>query len=157
MAAHSQTHSQKNQYSFAWPDPHTARPVAAELGMFHYFENKCVFVCVCVQRNVSMHACVCICEVMGMHVRKVCGYVHSHAHVWEVVCLLTWLGKSASLSVKMQIHNCLCACVCARASLNVGSKWVLTSHKPFLLPDFTVTDCKRRRANKRAKLTVSSD
>lgn len=49
----------------------------------------------------------------------------------------------------------VCACVCV--SLNVGSKWVLTSHKPFLLPDFTVTDCKRRRANKRAKLTVSSD
>ena len=46
------------------------------------------------------------------------------------------------------VHACVCVCV---------SKWVLSSHKPFLLPDFSVTDCKRRRANKRAKLTVSSD
>lgn len=51
-----------------------------------------------------------------------------------------------------------CACVCLGVFGCVCvSKWVLSSHKPFLLPDFTVTDCKRRRANKRAKLTVSSD
>lgn len=42
-------------------------------------------------------------------------------------------------------------------SLIIWPEWVLSAHKPFLLPDFTVTDSKRRSANKRAKLTVSSD
>lgn len=147
MAADSQTHSQKNQYSFAWAWPTYSEASGCLADAVSLFSKQ-----KCARRYLCTHARYVV-QVMSTYVMECVAYIHLCACVRGCALLELSLQKWKFVceNVLTYLH------VCAYACLNIGFKWVLSSHKPFLLPDFTVTDCKRRRANKRAKLTVSSD